>query len=481
MHKSFLIYLPSVLLPRLSSFVLILVGSHYLPADQFGYFSLIVVIGEFAEMTFTNWTRISLTRFGSGAAMLPYDLVKRTFSITAACSSFSVLVSAAVIFAIARENFATVFACVAAYIVSISVLRLGISLNQCQDNKVAASSIESVRAALTLTVGSALMVVTHDFLYASLSGSLFNILFGLLSVRIGTARTTRAADNSVDLKTLLTFAYPLILLAMFSYMITSLDKALLKSYYDTTTLGHYSAAFTFARSGFDIIATAFNIGGFVQVSTLSNQGRHDEVPRFLSRQMAHITAIALPAAGLFIGSRQALATVFFPPDYYDAFVTATPIVAFGAIALNVKNFVYDNAFYIKLKNILQIPPLAVGAAVSAGVGVLLLRGHPQMGAAIMFAAGSVTSLIATAIIVKRLVKIPLPLAQLAVAGSLGLVGWIVTDRLQAVLSDSLPNYLILALQGGVGVAIILISARFTAKTDRAEIPRQALDGGPTGE
>src|SRR5579859_51973 len=466
MHKSFLIYLPSVLLPRLSSFVLILVGSHYLPADQFGYFSLIVVIGEFAEMTFTNWTRISLTRFGSGAAMLPYDLVKRTFSITAACSAFSVLVSAAVIFAIARENFTTVFACVATYIVSISLLRLGISLNQCQDNKVAASSIESVRAALTLAAGSALMVFYHDFLYASLCGSLFNIVFGILSVRIGTARTTKEKDNSVDLKTLLTFAYPLILLAMFSYMITSLDKALLKSYYDTTTLGHYSAAFTFARSGFDIIATAFNIGGFVVVSTLSNQGRHDEVPRFLSRQMAHITAIALPAAGLFIGSRQALATTIFPPDYYDAFVTATPIIAFGAIALNIKNFVYDNAFYIKLKNILQIPPLAVGAGISAILGVVLLRAHPLMGAAIMFAAGSIASLLATALLSRRLVDIPLPLKQLAASALLGVIGWGITDRLQAGLSTMLSPYLILALQGAVGGAIILFSTRMMAKADR---------------
>jgi O-antigen/teichoic acid export membrane protein len=478
MHKSFLIYLPSVLLPRLSSFVLILVGSHYLPADQFGYYSLIVIIGEFAEMTFTNWTRISLTRFGSGMSMLPYDLVKRTISITAACSSFSILVSAAVIFAIASENFATVFACVAAYIASISVLRLGISLNQSQNNKVAASSIESIRAALTLAAGTALMVVCHDFLYASLCGSLLNILFGVLSVRIGTARTSKDGTDTVDLKTLLKFAYPLILLAMFSYMITSLDKAMLKTYYDTTALGHYSAAFTFARSGFDIIATAFNIGGFVQVSTLSNQGRHDEVPRFLSRQMAHITAIALPAAGLFIGSRQVLASTFFPPGYYETFVAATPIIAFGAIALNVKNFVYDNAFYIKLKNVLQIPPLAVGAATSAILGVILLRNHPQIGPAIMFTAGSVTSLVATAFISRRLVAIPLPVSQLAVSTSLGLIGWLATDRLQAGLTGA-SNYLILALQGAIGAVIILTSARFTAKTAKSKTNMPSLgDGSP---
>jgi hypothetical protein len=252
-------------------------------------------------------------------------------------------------------------------------------------------------------------------------------------------------------------------------MITSLDKALLKSHYDTATLGHYSAAFTFARSGFDIIATAFNIGGFVQVSKLSNLGRHEEVPRFLSRQMAHITGIALPAAGLFIGSRQALATTFFPLDYYDTFVIATPIIVFGAIALNIKNFVYDNAFYIRLKNILQIPPLAIGAAVSAGFGMLLLRDHPQMGAAIMFTSGSVTSLLATAVVARKLVAIPLPVAQLAVSGSLGIVGWFITDRLQASLSNALSSYLILTIQGVIGGATILLSARFCTKSPNTSV------------
>lgn len=466
MHKSFFIYLPSVLLPRLSSFILILIGSNFLPVDKFGYYSLIVVIGEFSEMSFTNWIRIALVRFGSSKEQLPLELVTRVCRIAIFCCCISILISMGVIFAIAKENFLTLFLCVTIYILSNSAIRLGVSLNQSQDNKVVASSIESSRATVSLAVGAALMVLNRDFVYASLCGSAVGIPFAIFALRHGIARTAKAGETSVDMKVLLHFAVPLITLAIFSFTITSLDKALMKTYFGTVTLGYYSAAFTFARSGFDVIANAFNIGGFVQISALSNQGRHDEVPRFLSRQMAHISAIALPAAGVFIGSRYALASTFFPAGYYETFVTATPIVAFGAIALNIKNFVYDNVFYIRLRNILQIPPLAIGAAISAILGVTLLPHHPQLGAATMFALGSGSSLVASILFSRRLVTVPLPSRQLLFSTSLGVVGWVVTRSLHERLSSSLPPYATLAILGVIGGAIIALSSLLSARQEK---------------
>ncbi|MEO6607057.1 MAG: hypothetical protein ABIN69_01145, partial [Aestuariivirga sp.] len=86
MIKSFLVYLPGILLSRLMAFAVILVGARSLGSTAFGYFSLIVLIGEFSDAAMTNWCRITFTRLGSTSDLLSRAFVVRMSRLNFLCA-----------------------------------------------------------------------------------------------------------------------------------------------------------------------------------------------------------------------------------------------------------------------------------------------------------------------------------------------------------------------------------------------------------
>src|SRR5262249_47463300 len=89
MIKSFFVYLPSTFLMRASSFLTMIAGTHLLAPKQFGYLSLVFLIGEFVETTTTGWTRLVLTRFGArDTKRLPRSLAAKVARLSAVCALF---------------------------------------------------------------------------------------------------------------------------------------------------------------------------------------------------------------------------------------------------------------------------------------------------------------------------------------------------------------------------------------------------------
>src|SRR5581483_10197672 len=383
MLKSALIYLPSYLFPRLATFLIVLVGARILGPEQFGYFSLIVVIGEFADVAVTNWIRIALTRFGARSGGVSRGFAGRMGGLVCVCTLAALAVASAVAAWLAPEKIDSMIAAVGTYIVSAACVRFGITLHQVQESHKHASFFESFRAIATFLASVGAMVATREFLPASLAASAVNLAIGIAVVTRGLRTANRSLLDETPLRMLLSYALPLVAIALLSQAITSLDKALLKAFHDAKTLGLYAVAFAVARTGFDVIAGAFNTGTFVRLSKLFNEGKKAQAQEVLSQQIAYLLSIALPAAGILIASRDVLALVLFPRVYLETFVVAVPLVVAGAIMFNLKNFVYDNIFHMHLRNLRQIPTLIAGAAVSAAFGFFLLPLHAQLGAAAM--------------------------------------------------------------------------------------------------
>jgi glycosyltransferase involved in cell wall biosynthesis/O-antigen/teichoic acid export membrane protein len=462
MIKSFLVYLPSTFLMRAVAFLTMVAGTHLLASNQFGYFSLVIIIGEFAETTTTNWTRLTLARFGAHEGKLPRGFARKVAWLSAGCTFFAIALSAGAAWLLAAENIMAVGVAVAVYIAAAAVVRFGITLHQTMENRRAASMLEGSRAVLVLLTVIIAMIASGDFLITSLSASVVNLGIGWIAVATGFRRTNASTVEQTAARVLFLFAFPMIVLALLSQVATSLDKALLKSYHDAAMLGFYAAAYAVGRNGFDVIAAAFNIGTFVQLSSMFNAGRRQEAGRLLSRQMACILAIALPAAGILIASRDVIARILFPPAYLDTFVIAIPWIAFGAITLNIKNFVYDNVFHMQLRNLRQIPSCIVSVAVSAAVGLLLIPSKPALGAAVMFASGSLAALMASIALTWSLMPVRIPWLAILVATGAGLGVWAVGAGLEAALEDVLPNAVLLGVLmiiGGLAAGVSLVLAR----------------------
>lgn len=451
MIKSFFVYLPSTFLMRAVAFLTMVAGTHLLASKQFGYFSLVIIIGELAETTTTNWTRLALARFGAHGGNLPRAFASKVARLSAVCTLVAIALSAAAAWLLAAENVMAVGVAVAVYIAAAAVVRFGVTLHQTMESGRTASMLEGSRAVLVLVAAIIAMIATGDFLITSLSASVVNLGIGWIAVATGFRRTNAARIEQIAARVLFSFAAPMVVLALLSQVAASLDKVLLKSYHDAAMLGFYAAAYTVGRNGFDVIAAAFNIGTFVQLSSMFNAGRRQEAGSLLSRQMACILAIALPAAGILIASRDVIARILFPPAYLDTFVTAIPWIAFGAITLNIKNFVYDNVFHMQLRNLRQLPSCIASVAVSAAVGLILIPSRPALGAAVMFASGSMAALMVSIASTWSLMPVRIPWPSILVATGAGLGVWAVGAGLEVALDDVLPSTVLLGVLTMIGV------------------------------
>ena len=473
MIKSFLVYLPGILLSRLLAFAVILVGARILGSTAFGYFSLIVLIGEFSDAALTNWCRITFTRLGSSSDSLSRAFVVRMARLNFLCAIIAMGLAILTINIVAPEKALTLSVAALAYIAGASFVRFGITVHQASGNQNMASALEATRAVTSFVACIIAMHLSGSAVTATIAGAAANLCIGVVALATGWRLSSPTVLNPASMSSILFFGAPLVVLAFLSQAISSLDKFLLKEFFSAVELGYYAAAFAIARSGFDIAAGAFNIGTFVELSVLFRDGRIAEAKAHIARQMAYILAIALPAAAVLIVARGTIGAVLLPPAFQATFVAVVPLIALGTIFLNLKNFVFDNIFHIHLKNMLQIPGLLAGAAASFLIGLWLIPLMHELGAAIMFAMGSLCALTVNLAFSNRLMRFDWPwraiTSAVIVASTTALISaifhhWFGGDRV--FVEFTLQSIIALA---GVLMSILLCNATLGTRNQNLAI------------
>jgi glycosyltransferase involved in cell wall biosynthesis/O-antigen/teichoic acid export membrane protein len=436
--------------------VVVIVGTHLLGPEQFGYFALIVFIGEFADVSATNWTRIAISRFGSTQAGVSRAFARKMLLLTSVCLLGALAISGGVAELLAPETSGRVAFAVLYYVFGVTLYRFGFTLHQTVQNRKMASGLEVARAVLVLSAAIVAMMQTGDYFVTSLVSSSAGLAVGLIAVATGLASTRAELKDATSLGTLFAFALPLVILALLSQAISNLDKAMLKLFHDAAMLGISAAAFAIGRTGFDVVATAFNMGAFPRLSAMFNDGQNENAQSLLKGQISLILSVALPAAGILVASREVIAMALFPPAYLYAFTVAIPLIALGSIALNLKNFVFDGVFHMHLKNFMQIPVLLAGACVSAVVGYLFVPWEPFFGSALMFASGGVVALMMDMWLTARIMRIEIPWRSIGFSAGIGMITWVAGSSL-VLVGSSLPAWGLLILLGALGAAAIAAS------------------------
>jgi len=476
MLRSFLVYLPSTILARIASFVVILAGTRLLDPAEYGHLALITLIGEWADMVLTNWTRIGLARLGTREEGLSRELAVRMTGVAAACTALAMVASSLAARVLSPEAGAPMIGALLLYLPSIAVARMGIALLQSARQERSASALEGVRALLVTSTSVSVMIASRSYIATSVATSTITLLVGGVTVVLGFRATRRTGPTNTSLRDVAFYAGPLIAIAALGQIITGLDKALLKSFHDAAALGYYAASFSIARAGFDALAIAMNTGTFVRTSALFNEGRHDRARKLLSRQSGLIIALALPALATLLAARDTIAAAVLPPDYRPVFVVAAPVVAAGAVLLNLKNFVYDNVFHLHLRNLRQVPTLLVGALVAVLLGLLLLPVHPVHGATVMWIGGAAASLLLSVALTSPLMRIPFPWTPLARSLGVGLATWGAITWIEQLLEPSVGLPIRLLIECGLGLCGMGLSLRWNLVSMAAD---SSFDTGRT--
>lgn len=462
MIKSLLIYAPATLLPRVAALGLVLLGAHFLPQAQYGYFALVIVIGEIAEMTSAGWTRIALLRLAGRESSSNAATLINIGRTTALAILITIIFVAILVFFLAKESYYSFLISVFIYIISNSSARFGLTILQAQDKKMLYSIIETLRAMAYFSLSILGMLYSENFWLASILGSVATLLFGLCAIYLGTRRLDKTTPSQIDNRSLISFGFPLILVSLLSYCITSVDKLIVAALHDKAVVGAYAVAFALGRQGFDVVANAVNTGGFPRLIEEFKRGGAAAAKAIQTKTLTLILAIALPGGLALIASRRTLAEVLLPTDYERAIVIALPLVAVGAVALNIKNFLYDNVFHLYKNNILQAPTLLAGALASMATAWFLLPQQPFLGASAMFAAGSVTALACSIIITNRLLSFRPEWSLIALSCAIALLVYLLEIVIETHIADSFLRFGIMGVVGfsGVAASLAMTQSRF---------------------
>lgn len=391
MLKYTLIYLPGFLLPRLASFFVLIAAAHSLEPAQVGLMSLVILVGEVTEGIALNWLRITFIRMFGHVRSVSRHAAVTAGKVALPALLVSVLLAGVLSPMLAGDAAPRFFAVAAAYLVANSMLKFGLMFLQVAGRRKLYSGGETLRALLIIAVTLVGLGQGLDGLAVMTAITTVTALFAATFLTL-TWRWSIPDEVQADARLMLSNAAPLITLSVLNFGMTSLDRFALGTVHGAAVVGIYAASYALARQGFDVLANAINTGGFPELVAAHAKGE-DKVLVVLKRQATIVLSLLLTALTGIVLIRNDLALAALPPEYLSSANLVIPIVALGAVALNVKNTLTDNVLLLLRRNVQQMWGLGAGAAVTALLLIVLIPQWQELGAALSFCAGSATCLL----------------------------------------------------------------------------------------
>lgn len=418
--RSTLIYAPAIFLTRISALLLLVIATRLLDQTEYGLLALVATIGEMTDMAVTNWLRIAFIRLGGKGAITKGSLrlAARTLALT---TVLALSISTAVSIAVVPERWQEFSLAVGAYLVAGSVTRFALCVLQMQQRHSVYSLLELLRAALGILLPAlALLLIGGSFFVATLASSLGAVIAGGVGLALALARVVPGAPRFAY-RDLLTLGVPLVVMALLAFGINSLERLILKFFYDASAVAIYAAAYALARQPIDVIANAINMGAFPEMVSRFDEHGPDAARKFLGQQLALMARLSLPAAALLLVLSTDITYLVLPASYHDEVVMLFPLIVLSVLLANFQAFVYDNIFHAHKRNWLLIWSSVPGSIVGVALGFLLIPRYEGLGAAYALAGGSLVGLIGSIAISSRLMRPQVPYQDLLVSAAVAVL------------------------------------------------------------
>jgi O-antigen/teichoic acid export membrane protein len=425
------LYVVANVAPRIAMFVLLMVFTRVLPVQEFGFFALVVTMGEILDMTVSNWVRVYILRTDAGASKLSARRIGRALGLSWGTTAFSLLVAAVTVPMVSAVRDADLVLGTIAYVIAFSLVRLTLTLAQLTRRHGVYAAIEGTRAA-GIVLATAIVAFTHiqSFLPASLilsaltggicAASLFNTLRGLPRPRL----------SRWGYQAALGFGVPFMLASLLTYSLGWLDRFIINYFAGPGSVAVYVAAFAIARQPVELLIGPLNNYVFPVLVRAYQNRQSIEAANIQTGAVTAILAISSAAvAGLSLLA-QPLATLLFPVDYRASVATLIPFVALGTLFLMLKQFVFDNSFHITRRIWLLLATMVAPASVSIALGIVLIRVYGDLGAAVTYAISTLIALATSATASLRVFRFEIPwrkvLAIVAAMLAAGCLTWMAT-------------------------------------------------------
>jgi hypothetical protein len=399
-------YLPGVLLPRLAALAVVLLGTRLLPTAEYGYYALAITLGEFLDTASAGWLRVAYLKLTARKECFTRADLVAPAPITVVAAIISII-AALLLVPIASDGGIRLGLAAAAYACGSAVLKYGLWAAQAAGNVSSYRSVEIWRALCVLVLVPSTMHLTADFVAAIYVFSALMILAGAFCIGIlrrGLPSTFVADGAAVRLEPAL---IAVMLLGFFS---SGVERLLLERTAGATSVAIYSAAYAISRQGFDVVGMAVNLTGFSRMMAAA-KANPALLRKAADQQLSALLRVFVPAVLFLVIARHEIAAVLLPQSYAGPASQIMVVIAIGAVAFNLKNYVTDNILHAFDRGSTQIIPLVVGALVTCG-SFWVFRSFDQVAAAVAFASGAVAALLTGFAVSYRLCVVRPSFAQL---------------------------------------------------------------------
>ncbi|WP_296819185.1 lipopolysaccharide biosynthesis protein [Brevundimonas sp.] len=234
------------------------------------------------------------------------------------------------------------------------------------------------------------------------------LIFGPLEARKGLGgvyERQRARDYA-------TYGYPIAASLILALVLSSTDRLLLAAFLDEAAVGAYHAGYSLANRTLDVIFIWLGAAGGPALVMALERGGRPALQDAAREQGATFLLIALPAAAGLALVANPLAHLVIGEALREDAAAITPLIALSALLAGMTTYYFHQAFTLGRRTVLLLAAMAVPALANVVLNLILIPILGVTGAALATALSFGVGLLASMILGRRAIALPVPWSAL---------------------------------------------------------------------
>jgi O-antigen/teichoic acid export membrane protein len=448
-------YLPANIVQGVVGFLAIILFTRLLSPEDFGRYALAFSAMTLAHVAVFSWLEAAMARFWAaqtpGAAQGHFASLYRTAFVLSA--AFLVVTGLTVWLLPTDPLFRIALAVGLAGAPARCMVKLAQERFRAEGEVAKSARLDMAVTAggLALGVGFALtgMGAAAPLLglgLAPLAALPFVLPGELKQARGGAFEAGRVRDYAM-------YGYPIAASLALTVVLSSTDRFVLDAYLGEAAVGAYHASYSIANRTLDVLFLWLGTAGQPALVMALERGGMDRLKVAAREQLSTFLLVGLPAAAGVALVARPLSEVLIGEELRTAAASVTPWIALSALLFGLTAYYFGQAFTLGKKTRRLLIAMAIPAGLNVVLNLILVPRFGLMGAAWATAASFGLGMVATMLIGRRVVALPIPWESLARCG--------VATGIMALVVSSLPavgGLGELMLDAGVGAMVYAAAA-----------------------
>lgn len=449
-------YLPANIVQGVVGFLAIVLFTRLLSPEDFGRYALAFSVMTLAHVAVFSWLEAAMARFWAaqepGAATQGHfaSLYRTAFALSA---GFLVLTGLSMWLWPGDPLFRIALAAGLAGVPARSLVKLA------QERYRAAGEVgKAAGLDIAVTIGG--LAIGVGFAFAGWGGAAPLLGIGLAPLAAlpfvlpGELRQARGGGfERARVRGYALYGYPIAASLALTVVLASTDRFLLAAFMDEAAVGAYHAGYSIANRTLDVLFLWLGSAGQPALIMALERGGPERLKTAAREQLSTFLLIGLPAAAGVALVARPLSEVLIGEELRVAAASVTPWIALSALLYGLTAYYFGQAFTLGKKTRRLLVAMAIPAGMNVVLNLVLVPRFGLMGAAWATAASFGLGLIATQVIGRRVMALPIPWDSLVRCGVATGVMALVVARLPAI-----GGFAELMLDASVGGAVYAAAA-----------------------